>query len=234
MNCLEFRRQIDTDPNCPDPEFLRHRLSCRECAALAARAASFQNALNDAVRFETPENLASRILLKQSFSGADTGVSRRRVMAIAAGVTLAVGAGAVAHLFLFRQSDLAQEVFALIRAAPDALAPGSPLAASSVAEALAPVGLALKRELSGVTFASQCILRNRLAGHLVIQGSVAPVTVFVIPGRVVAGPESIRSDSLRGELLPHESGTLAIVGARGEPLDQVRERVRSAITFRNA
>lgn len=234
MNCLEFRRQADTDPNCPDPAFQQHKLQCSECASLVARVSRLQTILNGAVRFDTPENLSSRILLKQSFSDVSSRVSRRKTLALAASVVVAVGAGVYGSILLARQSELAREVFALIRAAPYAVKPKTPLATDTIAKALAPAGLKVSQDIRGVTFAGLCLLKNRIAGHLVFQGSVAPVTVFVIPGIRIESTESIRSDALRGILVPYGSGTLAIVGAPKENLDAVREQVGSVIEFRSA
>lgn len=234
MNCLEFRRKIDTSPNCRDREFLQHKTQCGECGALAVRVSRFQSVLNDAVRFDTPGSVPSEILLRQSFSGAAFPVSRRKVLALAACIVAAAGVGVFGNMLLGRQSELAREVIALIRAAPYAMAPNVPLESAAISEALAPAGLALNRELAGVTFAGPCILKNIIAGHLVLRGSVAPITVFAIPGIRVSSSESIRGDSLRGELVPHGNGTLAIVGAPEEKLDTVREIVRDAIAFRSA
>ncbi len=234
MNCLEFRRQADTDPNCPDPAFVQHKLECTECVSLVARVSRFQAILNGAVRFDTPENLSSKILLKQSFFDASFRISRRKTMALAACVVAVVGAGVYGSILLARQSELAREVFALIRAAPYAVQPKTPLATDTIAKALAPAGLKVSQDIRGVTFAGPCLLKNKIAGHLVFQGSVAPVTVFVIPGIRVESAESIRGDELRGVLVPYGSGTLAIVGAPKENLEAVREKVGSAIEFRSA
>ncbi len=195
MNCLEFRRLVETDPNNQDKAFLRHKAECESCAALAARAARFSNALDKAARVEAPENLASRVLLRQSFLPSRGVVSRRRTLAMAASMVAAVGLASSGVFLYFRQDPLAREIFTLIRYAGYTFEPKTPLETPLVAKALARVGLNLDGTLDKVTYAGQCLLQQKLAGHLVIQGEKAPITVFLIPEIELASKTTIRGDN---------------------------------------
>ncbi len=234
MNCLQFRRLVETSPNTQDPEFLRHKAECGNCALLAARVARFDAALSNAVRIDPPENLAARILLKQSFSSPHNALPRRRLVALAASMAAVASLALAGNWYLKRGDELADEIVALVHKASYAMSSETLLDSQSVAMALAPVGLRLKAKISGVTFAGQCLLRNTLAGHLVLQGKKAPITIFLMPDVRISGPSAIKDPMLSGELVPLKKGSMAIVGAPGEKLAPVLEQIQFAVGWRQA
>jgi len=77
MNCLEFRRVLTADPAGQGPDVPRHRRECSACAAFAERMTQFEHTLGEAVKITVPDDLASRILLRQSM-GVDRAERTRR------------------------------------------------------------------------------------------------------------------------------------------------------------
>ncbi len=234
MNCLEFRRLVDTDPDTKAEEFIRHKAQCESCAAFASRAARFCSTLSAAARIEVPENLASRVLLRQSFSDSRVLFSRRSALALAASITVVAGL-ALSGTYLLRPADpLAQEIFTRIRQASDTFEYKTLLDNQAVAEALAPVGLDLTGKLEKVTYAGQSMLGGKSAGHIVIQGEWAPCTVFLVPEINVASKYTIHGDNLKGVVVPFDGGALVIVGSPEESLEPVVERVKTSFRWRRA
>lgn len=234
MNCLEFRRLVEIDPDSRDEDFMRHRAECKSCAEVAARALRFSATLDAAARIDVPENLASRILLKQSFAKTRTLLSRRHVLALAASIVAAAGLALSGTYVLTREDPLAREIFTLIRNADDTFASKTPLDSQSMAEALAQAGIDVTGELEKVTYAGQSLVRGKLSGHVVIQGEWAPCTVLLIPEINVASRFTIRSDNLRGLVVPFDGGAIVIVGSPQEVLEPVIERIKAAIRWRHA
>jgi hypothetical protein len=234
MNCLEFRRLVDTDPDTKNDDFIRHKAQCESCARFAARAARFSNALNVAARIDPPENLASRILLRQSFSDSRLLLSRRGALALAASITIVAGLAISGTYLLRREDPLALEIFTRIREAGDTFRSKTLLDNRAVAEALAPVGLDVTGKLGKITYAGQATLRGKRSGHIVVQGEWAPCTVFLIPEISVASEYTIRADNMKGVVVPFDGGAMAIVGAPEESLAPVVERVRTAFRWHQA
>ena len=234
MNCMEFRRLVDTDPDSNDEDFVRHKAECDSCAAFAARAGRFVGVLNQAARFDPPENLASRILLKQSFLPARSRFSRRRMLALAASMVAAVGLAVSAGYVFSLQDPLAREIFTLIDYADYAMKPKEPLDERPIARAVSRAGLKLEGRLEKVTFAGNCLLQQKIAGHLVIQGQKAPITVFLIREIALDSETRIRSESLRGVVVPVNGGAVAVIGAPDEQLDDLVERITAAVRWRQA
>lgn len=235
MNCMEFRRMLLTDPRSSEPAFIEHRSHCPECAEAAARSARFERRLAEAVNVEVPENLASRILLKQSFEPQPRPAWWRsaRLLALAASLLLMVGVAALGWQSYRAQQQLADEFVALVNGAPYALSATRAVSGSEISATLEPTGLDLAGTIGDVTFAGRCIIRDKLSGHLVVKGDTAPVTVFLMTDRLVENRTRIRTAQYSGIVLPQGSGTIAIVGAPGEMLDDVEARVRAALRFRS-
>lgn len=229
MNCLEFRRLVEIQPDSTDAEFLRHKRECARCAEAAARAARFSDALAEAARVETPENLSSRILLKQSFSSVPRKRFRRRFLAMAASIVAAAGLAVSGVLYLDREDALAEEIFAVIRHADHAMSSTATLDMPPVARALAGAGFDLTGTLDKVTYAGHSRVAGKLSGHIVIQGELAPCSIFLIPDIRVAERYTIRDENLRGLVVPIEGGVLAIVGAPDELLAPVAERLKASV-----
>ncbi len=233
MNCIEFRRTLLTDPAAVDPEFTAHRRSCSECTDAVERSAHFERRLREAVNIDVPENLTSRILLKQSFEPHNERPwwHGRRAYALAASVLLAVALVSMGPNAQLEQRRLSQEFVALVNGAPYALAASKPVSSSEISATLEPAGLDLQGSIGDVTFAGRCVVRGNVSGHIVVQGDTAPVTVFLISEQLVADRTTINSDHYSGIVLAQGTGTIAIVRAPGEALEKVEARVRSAIRW---
>ena len=231
MNCMEFRRILLTCPSEADPAFHRHRFDCPDCTEAAVESAHFEHLLREAVHVDVPENLASRILLKQSFQAQAEPPwwRRRRALALAASMLLMVGLVTLA--LSAQQRRLSEEFVALVNGAPSALAAGKLVSSGDISAALGPAGLDLDGTIGDVTFAGICLVRGKVSGHIVVQGESAPVTVFLISEQLVSNRATIRTDHYSGVVLPQGSGTIVIVSAPGEALESLETRVRSAIRW---
>ncbi|TDJ15241.1 MAG: DUF3379 family protein [Gammaproteobacteria bacterium] len=233
MNCIEFRRMLLTDPAVVDSAFARHRRDCPDCTDVVAHSAHFERRLREAVDIDVPENLASRILLKQSFqaSAEPPWWRTRRAYALAASMLLMVGLVTLALTAHLQQRRLSEEFVALVNGAPYALAASKPVSSSDISAALEPAGLDLDGTIGEVTYAGRCLVRGKLSGHIVVQGDTAPVTVFLIKEQLVSSRATIRTDHYSGVVLPQGSGTIVIVSSPGEALESLETRVRLAIRW---
>ena len=102
MNCLEFRRICLAEPGNQGNDYLRHQQECPRCAEHVASVIRDDKQIEEALRVDVPDNLASRIILRQSiFSGRAERRRARLMYALAAGVLLAAmitGIGSVSRV----------------------------------------------------------------------------------------------------------------------------------------
>ena len=227
MNCLEFRRQHDIDPHSVDDAFNAHMRSCEACAQFARRARGFEHKLAAALRLPIPENLTSRVLMKQSFEPSSA-PRRWLVRTLAASLVLAVGVVTGISLGQ-RPPPLGQELARIIAEEAYALEPTAPISLSRIQLALNPLGISMEHEVGTVTFASPCVVRGKLAGHLVIRGEKAPITVMVMPREPLDARLMVGESNAVGVIVPSGAGSIAILGAPGERLDGIEKLVRRSI-----
>lgn len=233
MNCLEFRRRIESQPNDEDNRLRAHVRSCEPCAAFAAQLADFDHQIKAALAVPIPEKLAARILLRQSFE-TRSGLRRWRRhgwVAFAASLLVAVTVGLAASAYLFDEVRLEHEVVALVNAASYALESEGPVSGREVTAALEPVGLAMETPLASVSFAGRCLVRGKLAGHLVLRQRNQPVSVFLMPEERVARRAHFAGGQWTGVLLPAEHGAIAIVAPPGVPVEGVADRIIRAVRW---
>jgi len=231
MNCLEFRRRFEAEPAAQDPELTRHRRECALCSAYVAKSAHFERKLGEAMRVEVPEGLISRIRLRQAFCAEHRRLRWRRLgLALAATLVLTMGV-VVTGLREAPSAGLDRAVLELIAQAQFSFQPRDPVALERIRSVLQPLGVDLTDEIGTVTFASPCVVRGRLAGHLVVQGEKAPITVLLMPRERVRERAPLTDDNMNGYLLPADEGAIAIIGAPGERLEAIEQRVRAAVRW---
>ena len=138
----------------------------------------------------------------------------------------------LAGKYLYDEARLEDEVVALVEAADYALAAPGPLAAHSIAETLAPVGLGFETGVERVSFAGRCLVRGKLSGHLVLREDSEPVTVFLMPDERLVRRARFSHQGWSGVLIPDGQGAIAIVARNGKPADELVERVRKAVRWR--
>ena len=82
-----------------------------------------------------------------------------------------------------------------------------------------------------ITYAQSCKINGVEVPHLVIQGERGPVTILLMPGQAVDGPEAIEGDAINGVILPVGDGSIAIIGEEGERLDLIEDKVKNSVTW---
>ena len=227
MNCLDFRRQLGTEPSSTAAEFVRHRHECPRCAEAAVRATAFEAALKRALHVDAAPELAESILLAQA-----TRQSRRRaylrrggLLALAAMLVLAVGVGMrieAQPLPALAVDHLSHEAIALTstRRVSDA----------AVRKAFAQLGVRLAQVPDGsITFVACCPIGRSHSVHLVVTEGGEQVTVLYLVDRSVAQREDFQRNGWYGRSVPSGAGTLVLLARDATAFDRVEDAWRAAL-----
>lgn len=220
MNCLEFRRACLVDPLSREPAFRAHASQCPTCQHFLREQLEQEQQLRVALTVDLPDELAARVLLRQSFA------RRARVpLALAATVVLGVAAGVIGY-FLNRPLPLEAAVMEHIRAEPDHLASPVPEKTDKLATVLKTLGARIEGEPGEVRYAGVCDIGKRPGAHLVLRGERGPVTVLLLPRQTLHQTVRIHDRGLEGVVLPIDGGSVAYIGMPGEPIDSLTQRLR--------
>jgi hypothetical protein len=82
-----------------------------------------------------------------------------------------------------------------------------------------------------VTYAKTCPINGRDVPHLVVQGADGPVTLLLMAGETLDAPVPLEGDGFHGVILPVGDGSIAVVGAKGQSVDDVTENIRNAVDW---
>ena len=232
MNCLEFRRQILSDPYCKDVDVLVHEADCASCAPFAREVRAQEVRLRNALQeISPPDGMTERVHLAARFEQRSK-VRRRWWYSAAATVLMVIG---VSMVSLFSTSiergnvALAQSVINHIEDESHHLREAHPIDSGRVDYVFGRFGAKVAGHLGTVNFAAECIMRNRTGVHLVMPGKMGPITVFFMPGEMTDAVQPVSSTRFDGKILPTAWGSIAVVGEKGEALDALGEQLAAAV-----
>jgi hypothetical protein len=228
MNCLEFRRELQIQPQSGDAEFLRHARECARCAEAQNRALAFEAALKSALAVPAPAQLAEAILLKQATDQQRTRQRWRRggaLLALAAGVVLAFGIGMRSQAL-----PLAELAVTHLKGEPTALGMIKPLPDEDVRKAFASLGVNVGRLPSDISFVGCCPVGSYSAVHMVMpRGNGAVTVLYLTDDRHELWRKDFVRDGWLGRSVPMGSGTLVLLGHDASQFDRIEDQWRTAL-----
>jgi len=150
--------------------------------------------------------------------------------ALAAGVLLAIGL-AGGWFIVNHVPEVDRAVIARINAVPASRVAKGQISDAELIRVIRTVGGELNGEIGRVYYASIYYVREHQCGQLIVQGAVGPVTILLMPGVYIEGARDLYSRELNGIVVPTTTGSMAIVGEPGEPLHDMEQRMRAAVTW---
>ena len=152
--------------------------------------------------------------------------------AIAATVVLASSIALRMSGVFTTYDSLADEVLAHLDHEPAALQVTDVAVSDERLQRAVPANLAVfNRGDALVTYASPCKINGKTVPHLVIQGQYGPITILLMPGEEVAETTPLDGANVHGVIIPVGDGSIAIVGAREEVLEPIRENILESVTW---
>lgn len=243
MNCEEFKNNHDAAPAESFDGRDEHLAGCSDCRALVEASTAFESVLSAALSVPVPEfampNLSETAQVVSIGRAAPRRLASRAGwwLAAAASVTLAVGIGAkvltpaVDSVDPSQGAVLAAQLLDHMRHEPYALVVSEQAVASDkLVRVTHAADSQVDEQLGLVSYASSCEINGQTIPHLVVQGKAGPVTILILPNESVDGPITLDDDDFHGAILPVGGrGSVAIIGRKGESIDDIRERVRDSI-----
>lgn len=244
MDELEFRRRATAHPTDTDPVFLAAAQGSPANRKHLDEMKQLDRHLHRALEVEVPPGLAERILLRQAMEADDEVVvplpppvarPQWRSLAMAASVAFLLGMStrwlswptpAPAEL------SLAQVAMAHVYGEePFIKGVDEKVSLQTINAKMEKYGATLM-DMQGmkVTYVNHCAFYQGPALHMVIQGKMGPVTLFLVPKHV---PLSLQPDfedgQLKGEIMPLKGANMVLIGDMQEPLAPVAKQLESRL-----
>ena len=82
-----------------------------------------------------------------------------------------------------------------------------------------------------ITYARSCVINGHTIPHLVIQGEQGPITLLLLPDEMLDSAVALEGVGITGVILPVGTGSIAIIGERDEPLEDLQRRLLSTVKW---
>jgi hypothetical protein len=240
MNCEQYRQAVAAEPSFDGGA--DHVSVCAECQAfrdeMRALDADIATALQlDLPPLNLPELPAIDVQDNDTQDNVVSLASRRslpkpRWLALAASVMLAAVIGVRMFAVGVDKLSLADEVLAHLDHEPAALVVSTTPVTDARLARVVPTNVAHMDHSAGlITYAQSCEINGKTVPHLVIQGERGPVTILLMPDEEIAAAQTFYGDNVHGVILPVGNGSIAIIGAREEPLERIEKSVLSSVAW---
>ncbi|MEM7540759.1 MAG: DUF3379 family protein [Pseudomonadota bacterium] len=226
MSCLEIRRAVLADPKRICESAAEHLAECDGCREYVAAVRQANSSIEQAIRLPIPDGLGARILLRRSM------VESRKKLAgafgLAASIVLMFG------LWFGQPGPTASAKTAIESYAANLIEVyrTTPLDDERLDAVLNKAGIELVKNVGVISAAKPCIIKDGTAAHLTVAGKNGAVTVIILPEMDVEEAVEVKTASgLIGKLMPCPQGSIAIIAAPNEPIEDVIARFEGAVNW---
>jgi hypothetical protein len=239
MNCENYKEALAGDPSASFEGGAEHVAACESCATFQAEMQSLDAMIAKALTINVPElelpelpDVEDDNVVSLPFRGKRT-FSTPTWIGIAATVVLAAFIGVrMINLDPGNGLSLSEEVLAHVDHEPHALeitnvAVSDELFSSVVNRSVG----TMDRNFGLVTYAQSCIINGKTIPHLVIQGQKGPITLLLMPEEMIDGAMTLDGIGVRGVIIPMGNGSIAIIGERDEPLNEIEQQILDSVEW---
>jgi hypothetical protein len=232
--CEEYREAVGADPSFDGGA--SHVTNCASCQEFRREMQALDQQLGRALALTVPDLKLPE--LPEIDTSNVAALPRRRFgtpawLAVAATVTIAAFVGFRAlDDGLPADSTLADQIVAHMSHEPYALRVTNEAVSDTRLARVVPASIATMDHDAGlITYAQSCKINGRDVPHLVIQGARGPVTILLMPEEMVNGNSEFSDDTIDGVILKVGDGSIAIIGEKGESLENIEKRVKNSVTW---
>jgi len=127
--------------------------------------------------------------------------------------------------------SLGAEIMAHLDHEPGALTASGAVSEQRLANALKAGVAAMDTKGGVITYARTCVIHGHTVPHLVLQGALGPITLLLLPDEKIAKAVLLEGVGTEGVILPVGDGSIAIIGNRGEPLDNLKSQLIDSVKW---
>lgn len=229
MTCDEYRSAIAAEPVALTGPLAMHAEECAECAAFGRSMQSLDKLILQALQVEVPELRVPELPSMDDASNVVRLSPRRFSMPVSLGLAASI---VLATVLLVRSlvpvaefPSLEAEILAHLDHEPRSRAVTTQAEAGWRIDTVIGPYAQMDSSAGLITYARTCVIDGHSVPHLVLQGEHGPVTLILLPDEKIDAARTIEGESVSGVILPVGDGSIAIIGERGQPLDEIEQQV---------
>lgn len=232
MDDLSFRKAVYADPFTKDQAVIDAAQQDANKKNFWDELKAMENELQQAMNIPVPENLAERLILRQSLTEHKSTEQRRPwYLALAASVVLA---SVVSFNMLsgIDSTKFENDVFAHMHHVDYELAKSGEVDMNAVNAKLASFNGSVDGNIGDIVAANYCYLDKIKSLHVIIRGEEGLTSLFVVPDSITESiSESFSDASFKGAAFLLESAKIIIVGESDEQVENLKARAKSSLSF---
>jgi hypothetical protein len=234
MDDLEFRRAVYAEPFSEDEQLQQAATDDPSKQAFVKEMRQFDDKLSAALQVEIPENMAERLLLRQTLESHSQNKRRGRVhLALAASVAFAIGISVQLFYSPFTNPNIGTYSLAHVEHGISHLYNANEQnSLAQVNAKLARFGGKFDRSMGEVVFANYCQFDGITSLHLILQSSEGRVSVFVTPADAnFEFVDEFSNERFVGKGLAFDKAQITIVGDRNKPIDNFTKKLEESLSW---
>jgi hypothetical protein len=231
MDDLSFRKAVLAEPFTKDRDVIEAANNDGQKQAFWEEIKAMENDIAQVMQIPVPENLAERLILRQTIKEHNKDVKQRPwYLALAASVVFA----SVLGVFMMGggSNKLANDVFAHMDHMEIELMKSAQVDLAAVNGKLATFNGQINDDLGEIVSANYCYLDKIKSLHLIIRGENGLVSLFVMPESIAESiSDTFSNATFKGASFLLESAKIIVVGENQDDIDTVQQNAKSSLAF---
>ncbi|GAB5380706.1 MAG: DUF3379 domain-containing protein [Aliiglaciecola sp.] len=235
MDDLNFRRTIYAEPNCDSEEVKSAAAEDPSKQEFWDEIRQLDSAITQASKVAVPEDLAHRLILRQSIESHKANKKRGRVhLALAASVIFTFGLS----FGIWQQQStqyIGEHALAHIYEEGNgyAMKASADISIEKVNTQLASLGAQFTQSLGKILYANFCNFDNVRSYHMVMEDTDgSKYVVFVVPhSDKLKLEEEFSDDKMTGQTFNTSHASVVVVGDKGKSVEEVKYKLKQNMLF---
>lgn len=231
MDDLSFRKAVYAEPFTKDAAVIEAAKQDPKKQAFWDEIKQMENELKEAMHIPVPENLAEKLILRQSLDN-HTQVKKQRPWYIALAASVMFASVLSVYMFSKGSGNFQDDVFAHMSHVNTEVMKGQQVDLAAMNNKLATFNGSISDEIGEVVSANYCYLNTIKSLHLIIKGENGLTSLFVVPDSITDSVgETFSNASYKGASFLLESAKVIIVGDSESAVNEMKSKAQQALSF---
>lgn len=234
MDDLQFRRSLYADPNNRDDDLKKALSEDPIKQKFANEISALEEKIFNALDVPVPDDLAKKLLLKQTFASHKQQKRKSRIqLALAASVAITFGITFSLMQFSHTYKTISDYAIAHVNHEAEYFHNDDKARVSlaKLNQKMSAFNGVFSEQLGELIAANYCRFDGVKSLHLVLKGQSSPVNIFIVPkNKYLKVSDYFENESMQGLVNNFYNNNIIIVGDKSEPLKkwqaQINQKVR--------
>jgi hypothetical protein len=231
MDDLNFRKAVLAEPFTKDPQVIEAAKNDSQKKAFWVEIQAMENDIAEVMKIPVPENLAERLILRQSIKQHDTVTKQRPwYLALAASVVFAAVLGV--SMMSGGPNKLENDVFAHMDHVEVELMKSAQVDLNAVNGKLASFNGQVNDGIGEIVSANYCYLDKIKSLHVIVRGENGLTSLFVVPDSITESiSDTFTNATFKGASFLLESAKIIVVGENADDVEQLERNAKASMSF---